>query len=139
MNGTSCEYRCRCPSLHHGRGHFASVPIIEKALKRFLLILEPVQTTEDRAAAAALPVKIVARYGSTVLEVETDEDASVLGAALPVRGVFDGAVDLDLSGVDEAGRLAVAAWNERHGPDFAKRKRLRPGAGRSWGEPPKEE
>jgi hypothetical protein len=81
--------------------------------------------------------RILQTYGPHVLIVEaTTEQADSLKQQPDVLGVFEGqASDKLLGGLDETGKMGVAAWNERHTASFRAAKKKRKGEGMAWDHP----
>jgi hypothetical protein len=84
---------------------------------------------------AAVGGRAIQAYGARALVVELPEGAVVEAAETPgVVTIFDGPVPEELGGLDEVGRMGVAAWNLRKSTAFRRSRQTRVGEGRSWGD-----
>jgi hypothetical protein len=78
--------------------------------------------------------RVIAMYGAQVwiAELGTSE-AKRLDHDRRIRSVFEGPVPDEIAvGLDESGRLGVAAWNMRHTDEHKRAKAARPGEGLAW-------
>lgn len=98
---------------------------------------------EDEAAAEARRTissrgRVTQSYGPRVLVFEATADAAKrLAGHRGVRAIAPGQVPPEVAdGLDETGRVGVAAWNRRHDPSFRAAKSTRTGEGLSWDHPP---
>jgi hypothetical protein len=88
-----------------------------------------------RAWLAAVGGREVQAYGDRALIVELPEGAEDRNAAAAgIVGIHSGPAPEDPVGLDEVGRMGLAAWNLRHSPAFDRSRRTRIGEGRSWGD-----
>jgi len=84
------------------------------------------------AANGGRPVQA---YGERAMIVEfIDSSAARSAGPSDVAAIYEGAVSEDLDGLDEVGRMGVAAWNTRQSAAFRRSRDTRIGEGRSWGD-----
>src|SRR5947208_1124738 len=101
-----------------------------------LVVLTADDPAAERLAQRQLAdaAHIVQRYGPHVFVVEVaPELVEALEARPGVVGIYKGTVpDEPSKGLDEIGRLGVAAWNERHTAGYQAAKQKRKGEGLPW-------
>jgi hypothetical protein len=101
----------------------------------FAVLVPDASPDEGRAWLAAAGGRPIQAYGERALIVELPEGWAAEAAEAPETvTLYDGPVPDDLPGLDEVGRLGIAAWNLRHSDAFQRSRRTRVGEGRSWGD-----
>jgi hypothetical protein len=83
---------------------------------------------------AAVGGRVTQAYGPRAMVVELPEGAAVETAETPGVTIFDGPIPEELGGLDDVGRMGVAAWNLRRSAAFRRSRQTRVGEGRSWGD-----
>ena len=95
------------------------------------VVLAPGASSDDvRTWLASTGGRLIQAYGDRALIVELPDDWAA--EVTEVVTLNEGQVPDDLPGIDEVGRMGVAAWNLRHSDAFQQSRRARLGEGRSW-------
>jgi hypothetical protein len=103
-------------------------------MAEYFAVLVPTASPDSgRAWLAAAGGRVIQAYGERVFVVELPEGGPTSSAeASKTVTLYDGPVPEDLPGLDEVGRMGVAAWNLRQSEAFQRSRRTRVGEGRSW-------
>jgi hypothetical protein len=109
-------------------------------MKETLVILNALDRKAAQAARQRLESgegRVSQSYGTDVLITEIESDSMKSLKAHPgVVGIYEKAVPDEVTeGLDETGRMGVAAWNKRHTASYQQEKKQRKGEGLSWGHP----
>jgi hypothetical protein len=101
----------------------------------FVVLAPAASPDECRVWIAAAGGRLIQAYGDRALIVELPEGwAAESTEASEIVTLYEGRVPEDLPGLDDVGRMGVAAWNVRRSEAFQRSRQTRVGEGRSWGD-----